>query len=278
VNTDTLMKIALDLVDFDAVPDDSAIYVTGDEIERVLFGLDIGVGELVMAHRLGYDCVIAHHPVGVPHRAWRVFERHVEFLVGAGVPEEVAREAVEPKMETLRVRGQARNYEQVPMAARRLGMPFLNIHCPLDEMGRRVMQATVDDVLAADPEAALSDLVEALRGLPAARRAETEVTIPLGQPTARAGRTVVAHGALTNGGHHVAHAYYEHGVDTVIYIHVSPEDLKRLRGNGDGQLVVTGHVVGDAFGIEPYVAALRAEGLQVDVLSQVLSATGGGQA
>jgi hypothetical protein len=89
---------------------------------------------------------------------------------------------------------------------------------------------------------------------------------------------VVAHGALTNGGYHVARAYFEHGIETVVYIHVSPEDLKRLRENGNGQLIVTGHIVGDAFGIEPYVDALRARGLQVDVLSQVLSAAGGGHA
>ena len=276
MNTDQLMQIALDLVDFNAIPDDSAVYVAGDEIERVLFGLDIGVGELVMARQLGYDCVIAHHPVGVPHRTWRVFERHVEFLMKAGVPEKAAREAMEPKREALRVRGQARNYEQVPMAARRLGLPFLNIHCPLDEMGRRVMQTTVDDALAVEPEATLGDLVEALAGLPAARRAETEVMVLLGERAARAGKTVVAHGALTNGGYRVARAYYEHGVDTVIYIHVSPEDLKRLRQDGDGQLIVTGHIVGDALGIEPYIEALRAHDLQVDVLSQVLSAASGG--
>jgi hypothetical protein len=276
VNTGQLMQIALDLVDFDAVPDDSAIYVAGDRIERVLFGLDIGVGELVLAHQLGYDCVIAHHPVGVPHRTWRVFQRHVQFLMEAGVPEEAAREAVKPKMDALRVRGQARNYERVPMAARRLGVPFLNIHCPLDEMGRRVMQTTLDDVLTVEPKATLGDLVAALADLPAAERAETEVTIALGEPAARAGRAVVAHGALTNGGYRVARAYYEHGVDTVIYIHVSPEDLRRLREEGDGQLIVTGHIVGDAFGIEPYIDALRAQGLQVDVLSQVLSAVGPG--
>ncbi len=273
MNTKQLMQIALDLVGFEAVPEDSAVYVGGEGIERVLFGLDIGVGELMMARQLDYDCVVAHHPVGVPHRSWRVFERHVALLMEASVPEEAAREAVVPKMEALRLRGQAGNYEQVPMAARRLGMPFLNIHCPLDEMGRRVMQSTVDEVLADGPAPRVQDLVDALAGLPAARRAETEVTVPLGELTAEAGATVVAHGALTNGGYHVARAYFEHGVDTVVYIHVSPEDVKRLRKHDEGQLIVTGHVVGDAFGIEPYLQALRAEGLQVDDLSQVFSAS-----
>jgi hypothetical protein len=274
VNTDQLMQIALDLAGFDAVPDDSAVYVPGDDMQRILFGLDIGVGELMMAQQLAYDAVIAHHPVGLPHRDWRVFERHVQLLVAAGVPEEAAHEAVRPKMEALRVRGQTRNYERVPMAARRLGMPFLNIHSPLDEIGRRVMQRTVDDLLEANPEAMLGDVAHALAALPAARRAETEVTVVLGDPSARAGRVVVAHGALTNGGYHVARAYFEHGIETVVYIHVSPEDLTHLREGGPGQLIVTGHIVGDAFGIEPYVQALRSHGLQVDVLSRVLSAAG----
>ena len=272
MNTDELMQVALDLAGFDAVPADSAIYVPGESIRRVLFGLDIGTGELVMAKQMGYDAVIAHHPVGVAYSAWRVFERHVELFVEAGVPEEIARAAVSPKMEARRVEGLSSNYEQVPMAARRLEVPFLNVHCPLDEIGRRVMQATVDDLLTARPDAMLGDIVEVLAALPAAQRAATEVVVLLGDPADRAGRVVVAHGALTNGGYDVARAYYQHGVDTVVYIHVLPADLERLRADEQGHLVVTGHLVGDAVGIEPYIDALRERGLEVDVLSRVLAA------
>jgi hypothetical protein len=269
LNTSELMQIALDLVGFDAIPADSAIYVPGDRIERVIFGLDIGTAELLMAHQMGYDAVIAHHPVGVPHRAWRVFERHVGLMVGVGVPEEAARAAVAPKTEALRVGGMSRNYEQVPLAARRLGMPFLNIHCPLDELGRRVMQSTVDGVLAADPAATLGDIAGALAALPAAQRAETRVDVALGDPAAPAGKVLVSHGALTNGGVSVARACFEHGIDTVVYIHIAPGDLAQLEKEG-GQLIVVGHLVGDAFGIAPYIAALRERGLQIDVLSDVL--------
>lgn len=198
-----------------------------------------------------------------------MFRRHVDLLTEAGVPQEAARQAVDPKVERLRIRGQSRNYEQVPMVARRLRIPFLNIHCPLDEVGRWVMQDTIDAVLDAVPDATLDDIVEALAALPAAQRADTDIMVPLGDPSARAGKVVVAHGALTNGGYDIARAYFEHGVDTVVYIHISFEDLKRLRGDERGQLIVTGHVVGDAFGIAPYIDALRELGLEVDVLSEV---------
>jgi glucosamine--fructose-6-phosphate aminotransferase (isomerizing) len=33
-----------------------------------------------MARQLGYDTVVAHHPVGLPHRSWTVFRRRAEFL------------------------------------------------------------------------------------------------------------------------------------------------------------------------------------------------------
>ena len=271
MNTRELMQIALDMAGFDAIPKDSAVYLPGEDIRRILFGLDIGTAELLMAHQQGYDAVIAHHPVGVFPGAWRVFERHVDLMVAAGVPEAAARAAVAPKMGMLRLGGQSRNYEQVPMAARQLGLPFLNIHCPLDELGRRVMQQAVDDLLARHPAATLADVAGALAALPAAQRADTEVTVCLGDPAAPAGKVVVAHAALTNGGAEVARAYYEHGVGTVVYLHIAPGDVQQLRADGRGQLIVPGHVVGDACGIEPYIHALRARGLIVDVLSRVLA-------
>lgn len=270
MNTDDLMNIALELVGFDEVPDDSAIYVPGENIKRVLFGLDIGAGELLMADELGYDAVIAHHPVGVTYQTWRVFKRHVDLLVGAGVPEQEAHAAVKPRLEDLKLAGMVRNYEQVPQAARLLAMPFLNIHCPLDELGRRTMQATVDGLLNSAPDATVNDVAAALATLPAAHRAETEVRVLLGEGEAPAGRVVVAHGALTNGGYDIARAYYEYGVETVVYIHIAASDLRRLREHEQGQLIVTGHLLGDAVGIEPYITALRAHGLEVDVLSEVL--------
>ncbi len=271
VDTSSLMQIALELVGYDEIPADSAIYVPGEGLERLLFGLDIGTGELLMARQLGYDAVIAHHPVGVTHRAWQVFERHVELLVDAGVPPEAARAAVAPKLETLRLGGIVRNYEQVPQAARLLGLPFLNIHAPLDELGRRKMQAAIDALLAADATASVADVVQALSALPAAQRAATEVQVVLGDPDAPAGRVIVAHGALTNGGYEVARAYFDHGVDTVVYIHITAGDLSRLQEHEKGQLIVTGHLIGDAVGIAPYIEALRRRALIVDVLSDVLT-------
>ena len=76
------MDLALRMVGFEAIPADSEIYVPGDNIRKVLFGIDIGSAELLMAKDQGYDVVISHHPVGGRARlqAWKVFELLIEPL------------------------------------------------------------------------------------------------------------------------------------------------------------------------------------------------------
>lgn len=270
MNTHDLMALALDMAGMQEIPSDSAIYVSGEAIRRVLIGIDIGAGELLLARTLGYDAVIAHHPVGVRPGMWPVYRRHIDLMIAAGVPEATARQAVEARLESLAISGQSDNYDQVPSVARLLKMPFLNIHSPLDEVGRRILQGVIDRTLAAHPQARLRDVAAAIGELGEFKCATTEIKVLMGHPDAPAGKTVMVHGALTNGGYDVAKAYFASGVDTVIYIHIAPPDLEKLRADGRGQLIVTGHIASDSVGINPYIAELERRGLSVDRIGGVL--------
>ncbi|MEE8199130.1 MAG: hypothetical protein V3R48_05400, partial [Thermoplasmata archaeon] len=103
--------------------------------------------------------------------------------------------------------------------------------------------------------------------------AETDIELRLGEAVQPLGRWAVAHGAGTNGGYPVAKAYFAHGVDTLVYIHILPAELQRLREDPDVRgknLIVTGHIVSDSLGITPYIHRLREEGLEVVALGGVL--------
>lgn len=100
-------------------------------------------------------------------------------------------------------------------------------------------------------------MVSALAAMPEMAAAATTVQQVLGEAISPARKVVVAHGALTNGGYPVAKACYEHGVDTVVYIHIDYGDLQRLRADGRGNLIVTGHLAGDSLGFMPFIADLR---------------------
>ncbi len=271
VTTERLMQWSLDLVGWHDIPPDSAIYYSGSRISHVLMGIDAGAGELFMARQLGYHAVIAHHPAGFTGPTWEVYRYHVRQMVAAGVPEDQAEAAVAGRVRDLQARAQMQNYDHVSSVAKMLEMPFLNVHAPLDELGRRIMQETIDTRLARQPGASVRNVQEALLTLPAYRASKTEMLVALGSWEAPAGRVVVSHGAYTNGGYQVARAYFLNGVDTVCCIHFPPEDAQRLASEGiQGNLLVMGHIAGDSVGILPYVARLRQEGLEVQTFSGII--------
>jgi hypothetical protein len=50
---------------------------------------------------------------------------------------------------------------------------------------------------------------------------------------------------------------------------VSPADLDRLRADRKGNLIVTGHIVSDSVGINPFLRELENRGITVTTLGVV---------
>ena len=270
MDTDALMQLALGMVEYPDVPGDCAIYVPGTGIRRVMIGIDIGPAELMLARQLGYDCVIAHHPAGAVPDRFSVYRRHALQMTAFGVPSEEAERIVDARRAQIEAAGSVENYDRAPSVARLLGMPFLNIHNPWDELGRRRMQEVVDAHLADHPAATVGSVAAALGQMAEFRAAATRIEIRAGSAETPAGRTVVSHGAYTNGGYAVASACLRHGAGTVTCIHFPVEDGARIQGEGSGNLIVSGHIASDTVGITPFIAELRRRGLEVTPISGVL--------
>src|SRR5579884_1572983 len=253
MTSDELMALALEMAGMTAVPAGSAISLGGVGLQRLMFGIDIGSAELLLARQLGVDGVIAHHPAGgaAVLNFPKVLNRQVELLVEAGVPVDVARGVIQPVHARALLRAQAANFDHVPSVARLLQMPFMNIHLPLDEIGRRVMRDVIAAHLATrTAEATVQDVVTALRSIPEIHDAPTNVMVPIGRLDNPAGQIVVFHGAGTNGGFPVAKALFAHDVRTVVYIHLDPGEADKIRnlGRPDVNVVVSGHIASDLIG------------------------------
>jgi putative NIF3 family GTP cyclohydrolase 1 type 2 len=257
------MSLSLQLAGLKRIPEDCAIYVKGDDIGKVLFGIDAGTSELLLAKQSGYDAVIAHHPQGESAivNFHHVFKRHIDQMVAADVPREEAERAVQKKLAELEAEAHARNYAHAVDFARFLEMPYMNIHTPLDEVGRRIMQKQIDNTVK--PDSTVQDVVNALNELAEFKNAVTKVKVRLGRAENPAGKVVVSHGAGTNGGYEVARTYFKSGIGTVIYIHVGLGDLEKLRAEGKGNLIVTGHIASDSVGINPFIKELEKKGITV---------------
>ena len=73
----------------------------------------------------------------------------------------------------------------------------------------------------------------------------------------------------SRGGASVASAYFDHGVDTVVYIHADGAAEQQLReGYGDEKnLVVTSHIASDAVGMNVLIDELAARGVDCTAIS-----------
>ena len=272
MNTERLMTLALEMAGLTDVPGDSAIYHPGDEIRRILFGIDIKSPELKIAKDLGFDAAISHHPTGGRARLqfFEVLYRHLDQMLASGVDESVAQTIVDELAEGHRMMAAMSNYDHDPSVARLLDLPYMNIHTPLDEIGRHRLQTAADELPA---EETVSALLAHLHGsFGEFANAHTAIEQRVGRPDNAIGKVVMSHGAGTNGGYPVAKAYFDHGVDTLIYIHCRPADSKKLAAEfGESKnLIVTGHIVSDSIGINPYIDRLRTEGLEVVTLSGII--------
>ncbi|HBM76305.1 MAG TPA: hypothetical protein DD429_12245 [Clostridiaceae bacterium] len=270
MNTSDIMNLALEMSGLDKLPDDSEIYVQGDNIKKVLFSIDVNDADIMLAKNLGYDAVINHHPLASVTKAYNVFKDNVNLMVNAGVPEEAAKNAVHEKFEAAKISSQSQNYDKVVSVARLLNMPLMNIHQPLDEIGRSIMQNTVDNALKRNPNSTLKDITDALYTIPEFKRARTNIRILLGSGDTPAGRVYVSHGAYTNGGYDIANACFESGINTVIYIHISYADYKKLKSESKGNLIVTGHIASDCVGINPFIEKLRQHKIEVTGINGII--------
>lgn len=266
MDTTGIMRLALRMSGFKSVPADSGIWHPGKNIRRALFAIDGQAPELLLAKELGYDLLIAHHPVGPAKLTFpRVVERHLDFLLEKGVPRREAAKATKELVSRIAVGAHPANYLHDVEFAKRLRMPYMNIHLPIDQVTRDVLLKAIRGSKAKT----VGELVSALYEIEEFAVAKTKIALWMGKESDPLGNWVLLFAAGTNGGYPIAKAYFEHGVDTVIYLHIAPEELARLRKDCKGNLVVLGHMAGDAIGANLFVRALRKRGVEVDTLDVV---------
>jgi putative NIF3 family GTP cyclohydrolase 1 type 2 len=266
MDTSGIMRLALDMAGFKSVPADSGTWVPGKDVKKVLFAIDAGTPEIILAKEQGYDLLIAHHPVGPARLTFsKVVERHVGFMLEKGVPKKVAEEAAGELVARIDVRAHPANYMHEVEVAEKLGMPFMNIHLPIDQVTRDILLKTI----ASSGAKTAGGLIDRLEKMPEFARGKTRIELRIGKKGNSLGNWVLQFAAGTNGGYPVTTAYFEHGVDTVICLHIDYEELAKLRKEFTENLIVLGHMAGDSIGINVFLDRLRSRDLKVDTLGVI---------
>lgn len=233
--------------------DTAVLYGKPDtEIRKIMVGIDIDVGELLLADRIrkerGLDLVLAHHPQGW---AWahfyEVMQLQVEMLTRVGIPKKAAQELMDERKFEVERRVMPQNHMRSVDAARLLDLPFMCAHTPADNH----VYSFIEALMAKEKPKRVEGIVDILKAIPEYRDAQDKNAGPrviLGSPKRQAGKIFVEMTGGTEGSREVFDKFYKAGIRTLICMHLSEEHFKRVKDAGLN-VVIAGHISSDTLGL-----------------------------
>ncbi len=223
------------------------------DIKRVLVGIDMEVGEVLLADRLkddgrAVDLIIAHHPEGRAMAAlYEVMEMQAGILLKYGVPINVAEDIMSERIKEVERRLMPVNHTRAVDAARLLDIPFMCIHTPSDNAVTTFLQKLFDN----KKPAFVSDVLDILKGIPEYKSALDETVGPkvvVGSKKRRAGKVFVDMTGGTGGSKKAFEKLSQAGVGTVVGMHMSEEHRKEAQKH-HLNVVIAGHISSDNLGM-----------------------------
>ncbi|HWR97314.1 MAG TPA: hypothetical protein VN317_02750 [Candidatus Methanoperedens sp.] len=233
------------------------------EVQAILVGIDMEVGEIVLADRLrekrGLDLVLAHHPEGrALAKLGDVMGMQADILNAFGVPIATAEGILAGRIGEVSRRLLPVNHTRAVDAARLLGLPFMCVHTPGDNNVVAHLQTLFD---AKKPETVV-DVIEILREIPEYRHSAglgVPPKVVAGAEKNRAGRVLVDMTGGTEGSKEVFEKLSRTDVGTVVCMHLSEEHIKEAEKN-HVNAVIAGHIASDNLGINLVLDALEKHG------------------
>ncbi len=237
------------------------------EISRILAGIDMETGEVLLADRLSsrgtqIDLILAHHPEGKAMSAlYQVMKLQEDVLAKFGVPINVAEGIMASRISEVKRGMMPLNHNRAVDAARLLGIPMMCVHTPADNHVNDFLQRLFDE---RQPET-LGDLVKLLKEIPEYAEAIKYNNVPnivVGSKEKRAGKIMVDMTGGTSGSEDAYAKLAVAGVGTLVVMHIGEKHRKEAEKNFVN-VVVAGHMASDSLGMNLFLDKLVRRGIEV---------------
>ncbi len=222
-------------------------------IVTIMIGIDIGVGELLMAKQLEpagkkIDLVISHHPCGIGLAGLaEVMSIQTDILKNYGMNSDVAEDFMGKRIGEVTKGLHSANHNRVVDAARLLDIPFMCCHTPADNHVVKYLQK----LMSTKKPRTLKHVVDMLLKEPEyqeAARMKVGPVILQGRETDKAGKIIIDMTGGTEGSKEIFGRLSQLGVDTQISMHISKDHLTRVKAEHIN-LINAGHMASDALGL-----------------------------
>ncbi len=234
--------------------DSRILYGTGEEeIKSILVGIDIEVGEVLLADSLRskgkqIDLLLSHHPEGRAYaNLYAVMRMQSDILNRFGVPINIAEGLMDGRIKEVERKLMPVNHTRAVDAARLLGIPFLCLHTPADNMVTTYLQRLFDE----KKPYYIRDVIDILRNIPEYKEAGMNSVGPkilLGANERKAGKIFVDMTGGTEGSKEIFESLTNSGISTIVAMHLSEEHRKEAEKN-HLNVIIAGHISSDNLGL-----------------------------
>lgn len=218
------------------------------DVKKVLVGIDIEGPEILLAKEIGADLAIAHHPEGLGYANLdKVMGMQAEIHNKMGVPISTASSLISSRSGEVRRSIMGANFERPIDFARILGIPYMCLHTPADNMVHGDVERKIEK---GNPET-LGDVIDLLLEYPEYKEGKKRgdgPTIHVGSKSDKAGKVFVDMTGGTSGNKKIYERLSYVGVDTLVGMHMGDSHKKEVEKYGMN-VIIAGHYSSDSIGI-----------------------------
>lgn len=246
------------------------------EIGALMWGIDIGTSELLLADRLRergrrIDAVVGHHPMGKARPKYGEVLHLQEYMFAqVGMPITLAEDILAPRIKEVHRNNAPSNYDQAVDAARMLDLPLMCLHSVTDNLVDRFL----NDLMEERAPKRVEDLISVLMEQPEYRHAAANNNPPevyVGDRKRRTGKIALKMTGGTAGPKEMYEGLADAGVGTIVFMHLPESHLEEARKN-HLNVVVAGHMATDSLGINLLADRLEDRGLEIVPCSGLIRA------
>jgi len=244
------------------------------EVKRLLVGVDIEVGEVLLADRLAekgqpVDLIITHHPEGKAlSRLHDVMHMQEDILARYGVPINVAEGIMSSRISEVKRGLMPINHNRAIDAAKILGIAMMSAHTVADNQVTAFLQEMFDQQ---EPRT-LGDILKLLKDIPEyaeAARHGAGPDIVIGSRDRRAGKVLVDMTGGTGGSEKAYAKLSQAGVGTIVGMHISEKNRKEAE-KYHINVVIAGHISSDSVGMNLLLDRLENKGIEIIACSGII--------
>lgn len=248
---------------------DSGIHIDDGKtnVKRVLAGIDIGAGDILLASQLNergkkIDLVIAHHPIGktladLP----KVMDMFVDMYESYGVPVHLAEKIMEERIREVGRSVHPINHFQLIDIAKHLQVNLINTHTITDNLVNEFLR---DYIKKKGPET-VAELLKILLEIPEYQEAKRRGAGPkifAGSPNHRVGKFMLEMTGGTNPSNKIYSDLSSAGISTIVGMHMTePANDKAIEHRLN--VVIAGHISSDSLGMNLFLDELEKKGVEI---------------